>query len=156
VKNLRIPYESQKLAPKQEGPFKIKKVLGRTIYKLELPPQWRIHPVFHASLLTPYHETGEHRPNYTTPPPDMIDGQEEYKIKNILTHRKKGNQWQYLIKWKGYSTNKNTWEPEDNLSNLLEMLEMYKETHGLNEPSIPSSSSQLLSPHSRKPARHSN
>src|SRR6266850_1393921 len=131
ARNLRIPYESRKLAPKQEGPFKIKKVLGHTVYTLELPHQWRIHPIFHASLLTHYHETGEHGLNYTAPPPDLIDGWEEYKIENILTHKMKGNQWQYLIKWKGYGSNKNTWEPEKNLSNLLEMLEMYKETHGL-------------------------
>ena len=42
--------------------------------------------MFHASLLTYYHETGEHGLNYTAPPPDMIDGQEEYEIENILTH----------------------------------------------------------------------
>jgi hypothetical protein len=55
-KNLHIPYKSHKLAPKLEGPFKIKEVLGRTVYKLDLPSQWRIHLVFHASLLTPYYK----------------------------------------------------------------------------------------------------
>ena len=109
--------------------------------------------MFHASLLTPYHETGEHRPNYTMPPPDLIDGQEEYEIENILTHKMKGNQWQYLIKWKGYSSNENTWEPEKNLLNSLETLKAYKKTHGLDIHSQPTSSSQLLSPSSRKHTR---
>ena len=31
-KNLKIPYQLRKLAPKQEGPFKIKEVLGPVTY----------------------------------------------------------------------------------------------------------------------------
>ena len=45
---LKIPYQSRKLAPKWEGPFKIKEVLGLVTYWLTLPKQWRIHDVFHA------------------------------------------------------------------------------------------------------------
>ena len=80
-------------------------------YQLELPPQWKIHNIFHADLLTPYHETKLHRPNFTKPPPDLIDGEEEYEVEEILQSRKFGRQCkvQYLIKWKGYSDLENQW-----------------------------------------------
>ena len=77
--------------------------------------------MFHASLLTPYHETSEHGPNYIKPPPELINNQEEYEIEMISAHKQKGKQWLYLIKWKGYGSNENTWEPEGNLENSDEM-----------------------------------
>src|SRR5260370_29301079 len=97
-KNLHIPYESQKLAPKQEGPFTIEKVMGPITYKLKLPMKWKIYPVFHAALLTPYRETDLHGPNDTRPPPDLIEGEEEYEVEAILAYRKSGNRLQYLVK----------------------------------------------------------
>src|SRR6266576_5390791 len=36
-RNLKIPYQSNKLAPKREGPFTIKEVLGPVTYRLTLP-----------------------------------------------------------------------------------------------------------------------
>ena len=72
-RNLRIDQPSIKLALKRYGPFKIGKVLSPITYQLELPPQWKIHDVLHADLLTPYHETELHRPNFTKPPPDLIE-----------------------------------------------------------------------------------
>ena len=60
------------------------------MYQLQLPPAWGIHDVFHASLLTPYHETDAHGPNFTRPPPSLIDGQEEYKVDRIISHRHHG------------------------------------------------------------------
>ena len=99
-RNLRIDRPSVKLAPKRYGPFKIRKVLSPVTYQLILPPQWKIHDVFHADLLTPYHETELHRPNFTRPPPDLIDGEEEYEIEEILQSRKsgRGRKVQYLVK----------------------------------------------------------
>jgi len=48
--NLQILYPTSKVAPKRYGPFHIKKVLSDITYELELPPQWKIHPVFHVVL----------------------------------------------------------------------------------------------------------
>jgi hypothetical protein len=50
-KNLKIPYQSRKLTPKREGPFKIKEVLGPVTYRLTLPKQWKIHDVFQEQKL---------------------------------------------------------------------------------------------------------
>lgn len=71
-KNLKLQYANWKLALKCQGPFQIIKVLGPLTYKLKLPISWKIHLVFHANLLTPYHKNDTHGPNYTEPPPDLI------------------------------------------------------------------------------------
>ena len=55
--NLRTGYQNEKLGPKREGPFEILEVLSPQVYKLRLPTRWKIHPVFNATLLTPYKET---------------------------------------------------------------------------------------------------
>ena len=70
-------------------------------YELDLPPTWKIHPVFHASLLVPYIETTIHGTNFLHPPPDIVDGQEEYEVEKVLVHQQYGQnkQLQYLIKW---------------------------------------------------------
>ena len=115
AKNLALPYGTIKLAPKRHGPFIIEEVQSPVIYKLWLPPQWNIHPVFHALLLTPYVKTKEHGENYLRPPPNMIEGEEQYKVKAIRAHQYHRHKLQYLIKWKGYPESNNTWEPIDNM-----------------------------------------
>ena len=85
AKHFTLPYQTVKLASKCHSPFRIIKQISPVAYKLELPPAWAIHPVFHASLLTPYHETTEHGANYQWPPPEMIDDQEEYEVEQVIS-----------------------------------------------------------------------
>ena len=115
--NLQIDRPSTKLALKRHGPFKIKKVLSPITYQLKLLAQWKIHDVFHADLLTPYRETKLHGANFVRPPPDLIDGEEEYEIEEILQSRKfgRGHKVQYLVKWKGYPDSENQWVDWDDL-----------------------------------------
>jgi len=116
-KNLPLLYGTIKLAPWHYGPFTIAKVISPVAYRLELPVQWNIHPVFHASLLTPYIETDSHGPNFSWPPPDLIKGENEYKVEIIRKHRHFGwnKKLQYLLKWKGYPESDNMWEPAEQL-----------------------------------------
>jgi hypothetical protein len=108
--NLRFPHQASKLNLKRYGPFHISKEISSVAYWLELPTSWRIHDVFHASLLSPYQETITHGSNFSCPPPDLIGGEEEYEVKRIMSHRHHGRSraLQYLIKWKGYPESDNT------------------------------------------------
>ena len=65
AKNLSLPYGTIKLAPRRHGPFKITKIISPVAYQLQLPHQWNIHLVFHASLLTPYVKTEAHGSNFS-------------------------------------------------------------------------------------------
>jgi hypothetical protein len=85
-RNLRLCYPSRKLAPRWEGPFEIAQVISPVAFRLQLPPTWKIHNVFHASLLSTYRETTEHGPNYSNPPGDLIGGEEEFELDRILSH----------------------------------------------------------------------
>ena len=130
-KNLRLHYPTKKLAPRREGPFKISQVVSPLAYHLCLPLTWKIHDVFHASLLLTYWETAEHGPNYINPPPEEIDGEEEYEVTEILSHRGSPNCCSYLVSWKGYSLAENTCEPERNLQHAQTILNEYKQRRGL-------------------------
>ncbi len=124
ARNLKMMHPTFKLAPKRYGPFPITKTISVTTYALKLPPQWHIHPVFHASLLMPYKETPIHGMNFPEPPPDLIEGETEWEVEQIVNTRRYQNQTQFLIKWKGYSDAHNSWEPEKNL-NATELVEEY-------------------------------
>lgn len=111
---------SQKLLPRFIGPFKVLQRVGQVAYKLQLPVTLKVHPVFHVSLLKPYNGSGTVQP----PLPLTFDdnGLPFYEVEEVLQHRDvpRGRRLlrQYLIKWKGYGHEHNTWEPEGNLNAL--------------------------------------
>jgi hypothetical protein len=89
AKNLIVPIPKKKLRPKRYGLFPIKAMLSPIMFTLQLPEQWQIHPTFHASELSSYHETDVHGPNFKEPPPDIIS-EEEYEVEAILVHKGTG------------------------------------------------------------------
>ena len=123
--HLCLHYPSKKLAPKCHDPFGITQVLSPLTYCLCLPPTWKVHDVFHATLLSPYQETDIHGPNFSRPPPDMIDAKEQYEIDQIVAHYGNSKNCQYLTTWKGYPSSENTWEPKSNLQHALLLLKAY-------------------------------
>ena len=97
AKNLQHSVVNPKFAPKWEALFVITKVLSLIVYQLWLPPTWKIHPTFHTSLLSSYCENDIHGPNFPNPPPDLIDGEEEYEIEWILQHHRTPSFHSFLI-----------------------------------------------------------
>ena len=100
-------------------------------YQLTLPATWKLHPVFHTDLLTPYQETPFHGRNYVRPPPDLVANQEEYEVEKVLDVRHYGRKKtrQYLVKWKGYPDSDNEWVSQKDMS-ADEAIREYEERLG--------------------------
>jgi hypothetical protein len=111
---------TKKLDDKRYGPFVILERVGKSAYKLDLPSTWRqIHPTFNEVLLTPFIEpTFSHQSKPPPPPAINVEGHPEYEVAEILQVRRRGRGLQYLVHWKGYTHEEDTWEPRKNLTNV--------------------------------------
>jgi hypothetical protein len=127
-KNLNTTHPSAKLAPRRFGPFLVTDAISRTSFRIKLPPSWKIHNVFHGTLLMPYKETTLNGNKYQEPAPDLVDGQPEWEVEQILGARKRRHQLQYLVRWKGFSEAHDSWEPLTNL-HADSLIRDYYRTH---------------------------
>jgi len=100
TKNLKIRKKSKKLNHVKIEPFFIKEVKGSVNYELDLFKDAKVFLVFHISLLksvdlsTPIQETFHY----------YSQKKNRFEVEKIL--EKKGQR--YFVKWKRYSTTKNT------------------------------------------------
>jgi hypothetical protein len=100
--------------------------VGKQAYTLRLPKLYgRIHPTFHVSLLKKWNPQGDSE-TPLEPQPLNIDREEEWEVEDILAERTQQGETQYLVKWKGFPDYENSWEPEDNLVNAMDVLNIYK------------------------------
>jgi hypothetical protein len=127
---------SKKLQHRFIGPYQIITKISPVAYKLELPPDLRIHPVFHVSLLRPYQDPTkiQHRTLGTPPPPAItIEDHQEYEVEQILDQRTRFRRQEFLVKWVGYPDHDATWEPESNLKNAAESIQEFLASRTLLE-----------------------
>uniref|UniRef100_A0A8R7TR31 Tf2-1-like SH3-like domain-containing protein n=1 Tax=Triticum urartu TaxID=4572 RepID=A0A8R7TR31_TRIUA len=106
-----------KLAYKFFGPFEVEAKIGTLAYRLILPPDNRIHNVFHVSQLKPY--TPNYAPVFTElPKPPDLSTVKMAPVK-ILDRRmgKRGNAAlvQRQVRWNSSSPSATTWEDYDTL-----------------------------------------
>ena len=129
TKNLKTKKASKKLDHVKVGPFFIKQQKGPVNYELDLPSDTKIHPVFHVSLLEPA--------DPETPIQDTFhfqyENDDEYEVERILAQ----DGQRYLIKWKGYPTSENTWEPVENLTNCQHLLKDFRQARKETNASSP-------------------
>jgi hypothetical protein len=111
-----------KLDYKRLGPFRIIEQINPVAFRLALPPTFRIHDVFHVSLLELYHPSRIPGRQPPPPPPVELSTGEEYEVDQILDSRYRRRQLQYLVLWKGYPISDATWEPITHLQNAPEAI----------------------------------
>jgi hypothetical protein len=120
--NIKIKQLSQKLDHQKIRLFIIKEKLGPVNYKLQLlKSMLKIHPVFHISLLEPVLKNVK----ITEDMEINNDTKQEYKVEEILNHKQVSGKPYYLMKWKGYNTSENTWEPIKNLTGCHQLIQQY-------------------------------
>ena len=111
--------QNPKLEAKFFRPFQVLHLVKNQAYKFELPKKWRIHDIFHVSLLQ--HDTtrkGRVDKPITQPIFKAGDNGKEYEVEAIwdsTIYVRESKSYllglYYLILWKSYSEKENTWEP---------------------------------------------
>jgi Chromo (CHRromatin Organisation MOdifier) domain len=121
----------RKLAAKFAGPYEVIAVISPVAYRPQLPVGTKAHDVFHASMLKPYH--GDSNTERATLPPlpvVMQDGEEEFEVESIISHRRQRGKSQYLVKWLGWPLSDSTREDKKQLTHSDAALEYFLEEAG--------------------------
>jgi hypothetical protein len=107
-----------KLAYRYFGPYEVESKVGQVAYRLKLPPQLRVHPVFHVSLLKKV--TGSAPIPFSPLPEEPYAMQSPELVLDRRVHNKANRtSYQLLIKWKGSPPELATWEEEDEILRLF-------------------------------------
>jgi len=112
VSDIKTTRPSLKLSHCRLRPFKIEHQVEPLAYHLKLPHGMRqLHPVFNVVKLSsaPEDPILGRRPQAPLPP-IVVDGEEEWEVEEILDSRWHQRRFQFLVKWKGFSREHNSWE----------------------------------------------
>ncbi len=111
--DIKTTRPSHKLSHRRLGPFPIEKRVSHNAYnKLCLPFSMRhLHPVFNIIKLTaaPTNPIPGCHPTLP-PPPEIIEGEEEYLVEEILDSKMFQGKLKFKIKWEGYGPEHDSWE----------------------------------------------
>ncbi|CAJ0927315.1 unnamed protein product, partial [Ranitomeya imitator] len=106
-RHVPMKVSSPKFKPRFIGPYKISEIINPLSFRLALPASFAIHNVFHRSLLRRY--VVPIVPSVDPPAPVLVEGELEYEVEKILDSRFSRRRLQYLVKWKCYGQEDNSW-----------------------------------------------
>ena len=116
---------SEKLTKRFIGLYKVKGIVSSNVIELELPKSIKIHPVVNISRVQLYKLQVEGQKKIP-PKPVIIEGEEEFEVEKILNKRTIRGKEKFLVRWKGYTTEEDTWENRENLENAKELVEEFE------------------------------
>jgi len=115
----------EKLTEQFVGSYKVKGIVSTNTIELELPSSTKIHSVVNISQVWLYRPQVEGQ-RKTPPKPVIIKGEEEFKIKKILNKRIVREKKKFLVQWKRYMAEGDTWKSRKNLKNTKELVEEFE------------------------------
>jgi len=117
---------SKKLIERYVGPYTIEKMVLSNAVKLRLPSSMRIHPVVNVSRIVRYKEQVKRQKKEEGKPVE-VEGVEEWEVEKVLNKKRIWGVEKYLIRWKGFTAEGNTWERRENLKNAGELIEEFEQ-----------------------------
>ena len=116
---------SKKLTERYVGPYAIEEVVSLNVVKLRLPSSMRIHLVVNVSQIVRYKEQVKGQKKEEGKPIE-VEGVEEWEVEKILNKKKIRGVEKYLIWWKGFTAEGDTWERKENLKNAEKLIEEFE------------------------------
>jgi len=116
---------SEKLTERFVGPYKVKGIVSSNAIELELPNSIKIHPVVNISRVRLYKPQVKGQKKIP-PKPVIIEGEEEFKVEKIINKRMVRGKERFLVRWKGYTAEEDTWKSRKNLENAKELVEEFE------------------------------
>ena len=116
---------SKKLMERYVGLYAIEEVVSSNVVKLRLPSSMRIHLVVNVSQIVRYKEQIKGQKKEEGKPVE-VEGVEEWEVEKILNKKKIRRGEKYLIWWKGFTVEGDTWERRENLKNAEELIEEFE------------------------------
>ena len=123
----------------------MQQVISPVAYRLDLPGSFKLHPVFHVSVLKAFADGKAqfpHRDATAEPPPLWHEGVHPvYEIQSIIgkkaaTGRAQGQPaagaaagplWDYLVKWRGHPDSEARWFPATELTHVQDLIDAFEQ-----------------------------
>ena len=128
LKYQMVGRRTEKLTERFVGPYKIKEIVSSNTVKLELPSTVRIHPVVNISRIRRYIGQVEGQKK-EQPVLVIIKGEEEWEVERILNKQQVREKDKYLVHWKGFMAESDTWEGRENLENAKEAIKEFEKEY---------------------------
>ena len=117
------------------GPYKIKAIISSNVVELELPASIKIHLVVNVSRIKQYVDQVDGQ-RKEIPQPVVIEGEEEWEVEKILNKRKVRGKDKFLVWWKGFTAEGDTWESQENLQNAGDLLREFEEEYSRDDREV--------------------
>jgi len=114
-----------KLTERYVGPYAIEEIISTNAVKLRLSSSMRIHLVVNVSRIVQYREQGKGQKKEEGKPVE-VEGIKEWKVEKILNKKKIRGIEKYLVQWKEFTVEGDTWERKESLKNTGEALEEFE------------------------------
>jgi len=115
----------RKLTERYIGLYVIEEVVLTNAVKLRLPSSMKIHLVVNVSQIVWYKEQVRGQKKKEEKPVE-VEGVEEWEVEKVLNKKKMSGVEKYLVQWKGFIVEGDTWERRENLKNVEKLIEEFE------------------------------